>query len=116
MTAAFDDGRLTSNGGVVLLAQAECAIGIAGRLAGCISDPRDQSRVVHDLADNLRARLTPGAVWHPCVRQTQVTVRLTVPPTKGATNPTSESIIPDSRGQRGFLPISDPCYPGYGAC
>ena len=51
VTAAFDGGRLTSDGGVLLLAQAERAMGIAGRLAGCIADPRDQSRVVHDLAD-----------------------------------------------------------------
>ena len=57
VTAAFDGGRLTSDGGVLLLAQAERAMGIAGRLAGCIADPRDQSRVVHDLADILQARM-----------------------------------------------------------
>ena len=45
------------DGGVLLLAQAERAIGIAGRLAGCIADPRDQSRVVHGPADILRARI-----------------------------------------------------------
>ena len=43
VTAAFYGGRLTSDGGVLLLAQAERAMGIAGRLAGCIADPRDQS-------------------------------------------------------------------------
>ena len=57
VTAAFDGGRLTSDGGVLLLAQAERAMGIAGRLAGCIADPRDQSRVVHGLTDILRARM-----------------------------------------------------------
>jgi len=57
VTAAFDGGRLTSDGGVLLLAQAERAMGIAGRLAGCIADARDQSRVVHDLADILQARM-----------------------------------------------------------
>ena len=57
VTAAFDGGRLTSDGGVLLLAQAERAMGIAGRLAGCIADPRDQSRVVHGPADILRARI-----------------------------------------------------------
>ena len=36
VTAGFDGGRLTSDGGVLLLAQAERAMGIAGRLAGCI--------------------------------------------------------------------------------
>jgi hypothetical protein len=41
VTAAFDGGRLTSDGGVLLLAQAERQLGIASRLAGCIADPRD---------------------------------------------------------------------------
>ncbi len=57
MTAAFDGGRLTSDGGVLLLAQAERQLGIAERLAACIADPRDQSRVIHDLGDILRARM-----------------------------------------------------------
>ena len=33
VTAAFDGGRLTSDGGVLLLAQAERRMGIAERLA-----------------------------------------------------------------------------------
>jgi hypothetical protein len=57
VTAAFDGGRLTSDGGVLLLAQAERRLGIAERLAACIADPRDQSRVVHHLSDILRARM-----------------------------------------------------------
>ena len=57
VTAAFDGGRLTSDGGVLLLAQAERRIGIAGRLASCIADPRDQSRVVHGPGDILQARM-----------------------------------------------------------
>ena len=39
VTAAFDGGRLTSDGGVLLLAQAERAMGICGQLAACIADP-----------------------------------------------------------------------------
>lgn len=57
VTAAFDGGRLTSDGGVLLLAQAERQLGLAERFAACIADPRDQSRVVHDLSDILRARM-----------------------------------------------------------
>ena len=57
VTAAFDGGRLTSDGGVLLLAQAERRLGIAGRLASCIADPRDQSRVIHSLDGILRARI-----------------------------------------------------------
>ena len=57
VTAAFDGGRLTSDGGVLLLAQAERRLGIADRLAACIADPRDQGRVIHRVADILRARM-----------------------------------------------------------
>lgn len=56
VTAAFDGGRLTSDGGVLLLAQAEREMRICEQLAACISDRRDQSRVVHALDDILRAR------------------------------------------------------------
>ena len=41
LTAAFDGGRLTSDGGVMLLAAAERRLGIADRLAPLIADPRD---------------------------------------------------------------------------
>lgn len=57
VTAAFDGGRLTSDGGVLLLAQAERRMGLADRLAACIADRRDQSRVIHDLGDILRVRM-----------------------------------------------------------
>lgn len=57
ITAAFDGGRLTSDGGVLLLAQAERAMGLCRRLASCIADPRDPTRVIHRLDDILRARV-----------------------------------------------------------
>ena len=55
--AAFDGGRLTSDGGVVLLAAAERRIGIAARLAALFPDSRDRQRVTHSVADILRARM-----------------------------------------------------------
>ena len=57
ITAAFDGGRITSDGGVMLLAQAEHRLGIAERLAQVIPDRRDQDRVTHLLPDILRARI-----------------------------------------------------------
>jgi len=56
VTAAFDGGRLTSDGGVLLLAQAERELRICAQLAGCIGDLRDPSRVIHSLDDILRGR------------------------------------------------------------
>ena len=41
VSAAFDGGRITSDGGVMLLAQAEQRLGIAKRLAAVIPDARD---------------------------------------------------------------------------
>ena len=57
VTAAFDGGRLTSDGGALLLAQAEHSMGICAQLAGCIADRRDPARVTHKLDDILRARI-----------------------------------------------------------
>jgi hypothetical protein len=57
ITAAFDGGRITSDGGVMLLAAAERRLGLADKLAAVICDRRDQGRVTHAMADILRARI-----------------------------------------------------------
>ena len=57
ITAAFDGGRISSDGGVMLLALAERRLGIADRLAAEITDRREPTRVVHALSDILRARI-----------------------------------------------------------
>ncbi|UTD25595.1 IS1380 family transposase [Bradyrhizobium sp. WD16] len=56
VTADFDGGRLTSDGGVMLLAMAERRLGIADRLARAFPDRRNPSRITHTLADMIRAR------------------------------------------------------------
>jgi hypothetical protein len=57
VSAAFDGGRLTSDGGVALLALADRRIGIVDRIAGLIIDPRDPALVTHSVASILRARV-----------------------------------------------------------
>jgi hypothetical protein len=57
VTAAFDGGRITSDGGVMLLAAAERRLGVADRLAALIADPRNPLLVTHSVADILRARI-----------------------------------------------------------
>ena len=57
VTAAFDGGRITSDGGVMLLAAAERQLGLVERLAGLIADPRNPAFVTHSVADILRARV-----------------------------------------------------------
>src|SRR6202022_2073310 len=48
---------LSSDGGVMLLAQAERRLGLAERLAAVIPDERDAGRGIHRLAQILRARI-----------------------------------------------------------
>jgi hypothetical protein len=57
VTAAFDGGRITSDGGVMLLAAAEAKLGFAERLAAKIADPRDPDRVIHTVSSILKARI-----------------------------------------------------------
>jgi hypothetical protein len=57
VTAAFDGGRITSDGGVLLLAEAERRLGLADKLASVIADRRDPSRIIHTLPSILRARI-----------------------------------------------------------
>jgi hypothetical protein len=57
VSAAFDGGRITSDGGVALLALADRRIGVVDRIAGLIADPRDPALVTHSLASILRARV-----------------------------------------------------------
>ena len=63
ITAAFDGGRLSSDGGVMLLSQAERRLGLAERQAAVIPDERDASRVTElspNFGDGLKDQ---AAAW-----------------------------------------------------
>jgi hypothetical protein len=62
---AFDGGRLTSDAGVLPLADIERRLGIAERLARCLTDPRSPERVRHTLADMIRFRVLLIAAGYP---------------------------------------------------
>ncbi len=57
VTAAFDGGLISSNGGLVLLRETERRLGLADRLAGCLRDRRDSALVTHTLSEMLRFRM-----------------------------------------------------------
>ncbi len=57
IVARFDGGRLSSDGGLLLLRGIEERLKVADRLAACIDDPRDPATTVHALADIIRFRL-----------------------------------------------------------
>ena len=63
--AAFDGGRLTSDAGVLVLAEIERRLGIAERLARCLADPRDSERVHHTIAEMIRFRVLLIAAGYP---------------------------------------------------
>jgi len=56
ITATFDGGQLSSDGGVLILREIEKRLGIASMLSACVPDARDPNRIIHSHADMIRAR------------------------------------------------------------
>ena len=61
----FDGGQLTSDAGVLVLAEIERRLGIAERLARCIEDPRAPERVHHTITEMIRFRTLLIAAGYP---------------------------------------------------
>lgn len=57
IVADFDGGRLTSDAGGLLLREVDRQIGLTAALAGCVADPRDPEKVVHDVQTLLAQRI-----------------------------------------------------------
>jgi hypothetical protein len=57
VVAKFDGGRLSSDGGLLLMREVERRLRVAERLAACIKDPRAPDQITHSLADIIRFRL-----------------------------------------------------------
>ena len=57
VVARFDGGRLSSEGGLLVLREVERRLGLADRLAACLNDPRAPEKVVHRLAQIIRFRI-----------------------------------------------------------
>ena len=65
VTAAFDGGRISSDGGVLLLAGADKRLGLIDTLAAIIPDHRDPTQITHTMSDILRARIFAIACGYP---------------------------------------------------
>jgi hypothetical protein len=61
----FDGGRLSSDAGVLLLAEIERQLELADRLARCLTDPRSPERVHHTLTEMIRFRMLLIAAGYP---------------------------------------------------
>lgn len=57
VTARFDGGALSSDAGLLSLREVERRLDVAGRLAACVDDPRDPTRIMHSVADIVRFRM-----------------------------------------------------------
>jgi hypothetical protein len=57
ITAAFDGGQVSSDGGVFLLAAADRRLGLIDTLAALFPDARDPAQTTHSMADILRGRI-----------------------------------------------------------
>ncbi len=57
LCARFDGGRLSSDGGVLLLREIERRLGIAELLGSGVTDEGDPASTTHSYADMIRARL-----------------------------------------------------------
>jgi hypothetical protein len=65
VTAAFDGGLISSDGGVLLLAGADRRLGLIDTLAAIIPDHRNPALITHTMADILRARVLAIACGYP---------------------------------------------------
>lgn len=57
LTATFDAGAMSSDGGLLVLGEVERRLNLAGMIAGQLRDDRDPMRVTHTYADMVRARM-----------------------------------------------------------
>jgi hypothetical protein len=57
IVGAFDGGDISSDGGLMLVAEADEALGVTRELSGVLSDQRQVSKVRHSLGDLLRQRV-----------------------------------------------------------
>ena len=57
LIACFDGGRMSSDGGAMLLQAADRALDLTGRMAACFIDHRNPTRCEHTLQDLIAQRL-----------------------------------------------------------
>jgi hypothetical protein len=65
VVAKFDQEHSSSDGGAVLLKAVDDRLGLSGRLAACVEDPRQAGKVRHAMLDLLRQRVYAIACGYP---------------------------------------------------
>jgi hypothetical protein len=64
LSASFDGGAISSDGGLLLLREADRRLGLTRMLASCVQDRRDSSRISHAVAEMLLFRMLAIACGH----------------------------------------------------
>jgi len=64
VSASFDGGAISSDGGLLLLREADRRLGLTRMLASCVEDRRDPSRISHAVEDMLLFRMMAIACGH----------------------------------------------------
>ena len=64
MSASFDGGAISSDGGLLLLREADRRLGLTRMLASCVQDRRDPSRISHAVEEMLLFRMMAIACGH----------------------------------------------------
>lgn len=64
VSAGFDGGAISSDGGLLLLREADRRLGLTRMLASCVQDRRDPSRISHALEEMLLFRMMAIACGH----------------------------------------------------
>jgi len=57
ISARFDGGSLSSDGGVLMLREIEKRLNFSGLIASCLHDERDATRTIHDYTTMIRTRM-----------------------------------------------------------
>lgn len=57
IVADLEGGRLTSDGGALLLREVDRQLGLTASLAVCVADPREPAKITHDLRTLLVQRI-----------------------------------------------------------
>ena len=64
VSASFDGGAISSDGGLLLLREADRRLGLTRMLASCVQDRRDPSRISHAVEEMLLFRMMAIACGH----------------------------------------------------
>ncbi len=64
VVACFDGGPITSDGGVLLLSEAESALGLFRRASSCFVDHREPARIEHTVEELLAQRILALALGY----------------------------------------------------